>query len=245
MKYIGQRKFGKREPYLGSGKIIKQAIKKYGIKNFSKQILCRCRTKETLDKKEIYYIKLYNAVESDEYYNISIGGSAPFAGLKHTEKWKEEQSKVMSGENHWNYGNQTPKKTRKKISASEKGQPKSKKHRENIAKAKKGKKRKPFSDEWKNNISLSLRGEKNPNFGKHLSKKQKNNLRLAHLGQHPSDKTRKKISDANSGENNPMFGKQHSKKSRKRMSLAQKERRKREKQLREKSKIIDNRAHND
>ena len=42
MKYIGQRKYGQPEPYLGSGVYLKRAIKKYGQINFiwNLRILC-------------------------------------------------------------------------------------------------------------------------------------------------------------------------------------------------------------
>lgn len=76
-KYIGQRFYdenGRWKNYLGSGLHIKRAIKKYGKENFSKEILQECNSKEELDKAEIYWIDKYNAVESDNFYNIASGG---------------------------------------------------------------------------------------------------------------------------------------------------------------------------
>lgn len=75
-KYIGRHFHSKTtNSYLGSGSLIKQAIKKYGRNNFKKEILEDCiNTIEELYEKEIYYIKLYNAVEDRMYYNISPGG---------------------------------------------------------------------------------------------------------------------------------------------------------------------------
>lgn len=44
-RYLGQKSFNHGEnwrTYLGSGKIFKDAIKKYGFENFSRNIICFC-----------------------------------------------------------------------------------------------------------------------------------------------------------------------------------------------------------
>lgn len=74
-QYIGQHKLTKQyDYYLGSGTILKEAIKKYGVNNFKKETLCFCKTKEEANTQEQYYIKQYNAVESEEFYNLAVGG---------------------------------------------------------------------------------------------------------------------------------------------------------------------------
>ena len=76
-QYIGQRKYdkqGKWKEYLGSGIILSRAIEKYGLENFSKEIIEECKTKKILNDREIYWINYYNAVESDNFYNIASGG---------------------------------------------------------------------------------------------------------------------------------------------------------------------------
>lgn len=74
-KYIGQKKYNGREHrYLGSGVYFKNAVKKYGKENFIRETICECETKELLDEAEKRYIKIMNAVESDNFYNISSGG---------------------------------------------------------------------------------------------------------------------------------------------------------------------------
>ena len=53
--YIGQD--SKNDPlYLGSGKLLHKAIKKYGIGNFRKDILEHCVSKRELNEREIFWI---------------------------------------------------------------------------------------------------------------------------------------------------------------------------------------------
>lgn len=72
--YIGQDSKNDSN-YLGSGKILNYAIKKYGRENFKKEILEECKTKEELNKQEIYWIKFYNSINKSIGYNINEGGS--------------------------------------------------------------------------------------------------------------------------------------------------------------------------
>lgn len=75
-KYIGQKKSDKflGNKYLGRGKLIKQAHEKYGKENFKAKLLKECNSSEELDYYEKYYIKLYDATNSEMYYNIAAGG---------------------------------------------------------------------------------------------------------------------------------------------------------------------------
>lgn len=90
-KYIGQHYGTTTDKYLGSGIQLTRAIKKYGKENFQREIL-EIVSENTVDEKEKYYIDLYNAVASEEYYNIAEGGN----GLdviklnKAKEQWQKE-----------------------------------------------------------------------------------------------------------------------------------------------------------
>ena len=98
-KYIGQKKYdkqGKWKEYLGSGIILSRAIKKYGKENFSKQIIDECKTKEELNLKEKYWINYFDAVNSDNFYNIAEGGDGGNTLSGYTEKQLEEHSKILS-----------------------------------------------------------------------------------------------------------------------------------------------------
>ena len=111
-RYIGQKKSNKflHEKYLGSGKILKQAIEIYGKENFKVELLCECESKEELDEMEIYYIKFYHAQTSRKYYNICKGGEAGpggprFKGHHHTDETKQKMRDNRKGEKNSNYGN--------------------------------------------------------------------------------------------------------------------------------------------
>lgn len=69
--YIGKDKYN-NPMYIGSGVLLKKAIKKYGKENFIKEILEECSNLEELSKREIYWIEELNAIK--EGYNIAIGG---------------------------------------------------------------------------------------------------------------------------------------------------------------------------
>ena len=71
--YIGKDE-SDRKNYYGSGKIIKQAMIKHGIKNFKKEIIEKCHSKEELINKEIFWINEIQSITPNGY-NISLGGN--------------------------------------------------------------------------------------------------------------------------------------------------------------------------
>ena len=74
-KYIGKHKCSYHDlNYFGSGKIIKEAINKYGKNNFKNEIIEWCDSLDKLNEREKYWIAYYNAKNDDLYYNISPGG---------------------------------------------------------------------------------------------------------------------------------------------------------------------------
>ena len=72
-KYIGVDK-NNNDNYLGSGIAIKRAVKKHGRKNFKKEIIEYNEDIKYIYEKEKYWIEKYQAVKSNEFYNISDGG---------------------------------------------------------------------------------------------------------------------------------------------------------------------------
>jgi len=92
--YIGQstKSVDDSDDYYGSGKLIQMAIKKYGLENFDKTILCECVSRAELDENEIYYIQKYNSIECG--YNISAGGNGGNLG-EYVNKQISETVKLL------------------------------------------------------------------------------------------------------------------------------------------------------
>lgn len=84
-RYIGQRKFsnnhGGWKNYLGSGTLLKRAIIKYGEDNFYRDIVDLAYSAEELDEKECEWIKNYNAINSEDFYNILKGGRVTIGAI--------------------------------------------------------------------------------------------------------------------------------------------------------------------
>lgn len=76
--YIGVHKTSNpNDDYLGSGKYIKRAIKKYGIHSFNKEVLFVFETQQEAYKKEKELVTS-NILESDMCYNLIVGGKGGF-----------------------------------------------------------------------------------------------------------------------------------------------------------------------
>ena len=155
-KYIGQHSTDNiNDGYLGSGKHLLEAIKKYGKENFSRKILIFAKDKDELNKLEWFYINRVNATINREYYNISEGGGGNyFWGLEKHEReklrkiWSEQKKGELNpmyglyGEDNPNFGRKHTEESRKKIS-------------ENHA---------------------DINGENNPMYGKHHTEETKNKI---------------------------------------------------------------------
>ncbi len=80
------------DSYMGSGIAVKRAQKKYGMDNFTKEILHVFNTREEMYEKEREIVNLEFINRSDTY-NAGIGGKgAPMALIG----WSDEQRKLIS-----------------------------------------------------------------------------------------------------------------------------------------------------
>ena len=144
--YIGKDKYN-NENYIGSGKILKNAIYKYGKENFTKEIIEFCNNYEELNEKEIFWIDFTSATENG--YNIATGGDGgdtisnhpnrdeicknhsewmlknnPTRGRKRTkdeiDRWKYSYIGKYRGENNPMFGSKRDQSTKNKISEARK-----------------------------------------------------------------------------------------------------------------------------
>ena len=80
--YIGKHQTeNKDDDYMGSGKIIKRAIEKYGIDKFTKEILYECNSLEEMNEKEAEIVDEEFVVRLDTY-NIKLGGQGGWDYVK-------------------------------------------------------------------------------------------------------------------------------------------------------------------
>lgn len=72
--YIGQHTTSNIDDgYMGSGKIILRALKKYGVENFRKEWLMFCEDEEELNYMERVYVD-QTWVDRSDTYNLNLGG---------------------------------------------------------------------------------------------------------------------------------------------------------------------------
>lgn len=127
--YIGQHKYNKvNDDYFGSGKILKQSIRKYGKENFKKEILIsKIPSRQYADKAEINLIAIERKRHKGQY-NILDGGEG-FRG-KHTIETRKKIGIAQKGNNHAlgkilgnknALGNRLSESVRKKMGESRKG----------------------------------------------------------------------------------------------------------------------------
>jgi hypothetical protein len=85
--YIGKHDGLEQDNYLGSGKLLRRAIRKHGKENFTRIILERYDCAEDCHNGEKKWISLFNAVESPHFYNIAAGGEGgnTYGGLDRQE----------------------------------------------------------------------------------------------------------------------------------------------------------------
>lgn len=142
--YIGKHRAKNFEPqkYIGSGTILRKAIKKYGKENFNCELVEYCETKDELNAKEKYWISFYRASLN---YNLAPGGEGGLGriindpnsywsdpvkraiAIKKTKvslkKYYQQNPDAHKGSNNPNFGNTASAETRQKISERLKNSP--------------------------------------------------------------------------------------------------------------------------
>jgi group I intron endonuclease len=149
--YIGQHMTDNLDDgYMGSGLVISRAVKKHGVKNFTKEILYFCTDWDTMNSMEEAIVN-EAFVAREDTYNLKTGGShgipseetrrrlsavrkglhckskykktkSTRIGRPHTEETRRKMSEARMGKIPWNKGRPMTEKQKKKISATKKKQ---------------------------------------------------------------------------------------------------------------------------
>jgi group I intron endonuclease len=188
-KYIGRD--SKNNPkYIGSGRLLKKAIKKYGKSSFKKEILEVCSSYEELIKREEYWLNYYDVGNNPIFYNANncSNGGPLFFGRKHIEVTRKKMSESRRGEGNVMWGKQHSQETRIKIS-------------ENLIGKMSGEK----------NPMYGKRGKDSPAFGRKHTQDTKRKIGEKLKGRIFTEETKSRISKTriersiSKGENNPNF----------------------------------------
>ena len=101
--YIGKHKTDNiNDEYMGSGKILFEALKKYGLNNFKKEILFECKNEEEMNQKEKELVN-EEFVKRVDTYNIKTGGEGGWDYCCNNHKLQSIKAKdnwIKYGKNH-------------------------------------------------------------------------------------------------------------------------------------------------
>ena len=198
-RYLGQKEFNQKnwKTYLGSGIAFKKALNVYGEENFSRNIIYICFSEEELNQIEYELSVFFDVVESDNWYNLVLGGgvSRGWHPSEETKRKISDAAKIRLADptNHPMYGKQG-------MSGEHNPQygisPKDRMNEETYNQW--YEKRKPY---WESPIIKGVHiweDKTHPKTGTHLTQEQRDNL---------SEKAKIRYEDP---ENHPMYGKSQS-----------------------------------
>ena len=199
--YIGKHEGREDDTYIGSGKLFQRAVRKYGKKNFKREILRRCETLHELRIWEHVYIKLFHAQDLEKGYNIADGD------VNTTEYNPSKRPEVRKKISECHKGKKLSEGTKKKMSLSSPHRKWTEEDKKKLRDAMTGRK---FTEEHKQKLreaKLGKTGELSNSWGRKWSEEDKKRLSISHLGQQSA-----------------MKGKHHTEESRRKMSISQRKR---------------------
>ena len=153
--YIGKHQTKNLDDgYLGSGKLLKRAIEKYGVKNFTKEILHVFDNEKDMNVKEAELV-----VVSEETYNLCSGGYGGFGYINREKNIVLKRTQTLKKNNHYSF-----------IGKMIKGKQKSSEHQRKITEALQGRaetfKGRKHSEETKEKIRQKMKTRTPWNKGK-------------------------------------------------------------------------------
>lgn len=154
--YIGKT-INDKDDYYGSGILIKRSIRKYGLENFSKEIIDNAGSVDELNEKEKYWINKESATDLNIGYNISDGGDGGDMITNNPNKEHFiEYCKDRTGKKNGMFGKKHTSESIDKMSKNRKGKCKG------LPTWNKGLTKDDYSDEYVNKLK-DKKGSKNPN----------------------------------------------------------------------------------
>ena len=101
--YIGKHQTeDKNDDYMGSGKILKKAIEKYGLDKFTKEILFECDSLDEMNQKEAEIVD-EEFVSRLDTYNVKLGGDGGWDYCNTNSELQSQKAKKgwnKYGKNH-------------------------------------------------------------------------------------------------------------------------------------------------
>ena len=199
--YIGKHKTNNVDDgYMGSGKRLWLAYRKYGMENFTKEILYDVEDAELMDFLEELIVD-ENFVKRKDTYNLRVGGEGGWDYINSQPKSAEAIRKTAEA----NRGRHHSEEWKRKISEKAKGR----------SSAFKGH---HHSEETRSKLSKMNKGKTSTFKGKHHTEETKRKISEARKGFRLTDETKKKMSESRKGRQSYMKGKHHSEESKKRIS---------------------------
>lgn len=187
--YICKHEGSESDNYLGSGTVFEFALKKYGRKNFKREILRRCETLHELRIWEHVFIKKYHAQDPSIGYNIADGdvNTTEFNPAKLPEvreKMLIKNRQTTRDPEYRRRHSEIMKEYYKTHPATFTGKHHSEKTKEKIRQKRLGSvaynRGVPASEEQKRKQSEKMKGryvgEKNPNYGHRWTEEQRKHL---------------------------------------------------------------------
>lgn len=175
LKYLGKTESNDPHKYPGSGTYWKSHLRKHG-KDYRTEIIKECQTKDEFTYWGLFYSKLWNVVESNDWANLKeeTGDAHGKLSLESRRKiakagvgrepWNKGMLGFRAGNNHHFYGKSRTEQDRKKISENRKGKstgPRSHTD-ETKEKIKSARQLQTMSNETKRKIGDSNRGKPKP-----------------------------------------------------------------------------------
>lgn len=166
--------------YLGTGKLIKRAIKFHGKESFHLTIIQDYPTRKEASDHEKLAVTMFQ-VEDENCYNIKTGGDNECTYIMTDEHRRKLCGRT--GNKNPNFGKKLSEETKKKISEKNTGR--------------------IVSIETRKKMSERQLGENHHTSGKTLEQ-------MPHFGMKHSDESKDKMRIAHSGDKNHFYGKSHS-----------------------------------